>query len=139
MKLDSSWSLAEGEFKSRRLLIRSREFSAEFDRSEFPIRLNVFWRMEEPHEDGLPSESEFLKLEAFENRIADAVEVDNQSVLSVLLTCNGEREFVFHTRDRDEFLRRLTAMPQEEDRYPIEINSYDDPEWDYDKSVIPGA
>ena len=60
-----------------------------------------------------------------------AAERDGHSVLCAVLTCDGQREFVFHTPDANEFLRRLTDMPQEVERYPIEIRSADDPGWEY--------
>ena len=41
----------------------------------------------------------------------------------MVLTGNGEREFVFFARDQKEFVRRLSQMPQETVRY--------DAGWDY--------
>jgi hypothetical protein len=32
---------------------------------------------------------------------------------------------------------RLTDMPQEEDRYPIELTRSEDPDWGYDDAVVP--
>ena len=69
--------------------------------------------------------------------MVEAIEHDSQSILSVVLTGNGEKEFVFHTADVELFLSRLTNMPQELGRYPITIIRNTDPEWDYLDSVIP--
>lgn len=49
----------------------------------------------------------------------------------VVLTGNGQREFVFHTSDPQAFIQRLIDMPQEEDAYPLEIHNDEDQEWDY--------
>ena len=95
-----------------------------------------------PHKDhlplgqsGLPDESESAKLEQFENRLIEAVERDSFAILAVVLTGGGEREFVFHSKDRAGFIDRLTHMPQEQARYPLNIQAYDDPAWDYDAAV----
>lgn len=129
------WVGAEGEFEGRPLLVRFRQFPTTFNKASYPSRLNIFWKMREPEEWGLPTQFEMERLEAFENRLVEAVESDNHSILSVVLTCNGQREFVFHTSNPEGFLQRLTAMPQEQERYPIEIYHAEDPEWEYDATV----
>jgi hypothetical protein len=93
--------------------------------------------MLEKDENGWPNGSEFKRLSTFEDRLVEAVECDRQSILSVVLTCNGEKEFVFHTADVATFLSRLTNMPQEQERYPITTLRNTDPEWNYFDSVIP--
>jgi Family of unknown function (DUF695) len=131
------WAIGEGTYKGNPVIIRFRQFTDEFPRRTFPERINIFWMMDEPPACGMPSDSETERLHVFENRLVEAVEFDNHSVLSVVLTCNGQREFVFHTADVVGFLERLTNMPQEKDQYPVEIYRNDDPSWDYDESVIP--
>ena len=72
----------------------------------------------------------------FEDRLVDATEHDEQAVLSMVLTGNGQREYVFHTRSTDEFLRRLTEMPQEIEAYPIEMHYTEDAVWEYVDRVL---
>ena len=137
MDFDSiTWALAEGEHEGHPLLSRFREFPGNFPRVSYPERLNLFWQMLERDENGWPTEFEFERLKAFEDRLVEAVEHDGQSILSVVLTCNGEKEFVFHTADVTIFLSKLTNMPQEQERYPIMIISNTDPEWGYFDDVI---
>ncbi|MGI8897440.1 MAG: DUF695 domain-containing protein [Pyrinomonadaceae bacterium] len=139
MDFDSITSaLAEGEHEGHPLLIRFREFPDNFPRGSYPDRLNLFWQMLEVDENGWHNELEFERLRAFEDRLVEAVERDGQSILSVVLTCNNEKEFVFHTADEAIFLGRLTNMPQEQERYPLTILRNTDPEWNYFDSVIPG-
>ena len=138
MDLDAiAWAGAEGEHEGHPLLIRFREFHEGFPRISYPERLNVLWRMNERDEYGWPTAAEFDCLEVFENRLVEAVEHDHQSVLSLVLTCNGQKEFVFHTADVETFLNRLTNMPQEAEGYPITIVKNTDPEWEYFDSVLP--
>lgn len=93
--------------------------------------------MSETDENGLPTEEEFSRLATFEDRLVNAVEHDEHSILVGAVTCNGEKEFMFHTANVPGFLERLTNMPQEEERYPITIQKYDDPDWSYFKALIP--
>ena len=137
MNLDElSWFGAEGDYDGHALMIRLRQFPEDFPTSRYPLRLNVFWTMSEPDENGLPGEDEWKRVVAFEDRLVDAVEHDEHSILVGILTCNGQREFIFHTADATGFVERLTDMPQEVERYPITIEAYDDPEWSYYQGVM---
>lgn len=125
------WSVAEGATDEYEFQIRFRKFPESINTKAYPIRLNIFWQMDECFENGYPTEEELKRVHTFENRIVDAVEHDNFSIMSIVLTGNGQREFVFHTSDSHEFIDRLTNMPQEDDPYPLEIHSNDDEEWEY--------
>jgi hypothetical protein len=139
MTFDSlTWGAAEGEHDNHPLLVRFREIPKTFPRSRYPERLNIFWEMSATDENGLPTDEEFDRLATFENRLVPVVERDGQSILVGVLTCNGEKEFIFHTADVSEFMERLRNIPQEEEeRYPITIQKYDDSGWSYFESVIP--
>jgi hypothetical protein len=125
------WGLLEGRADDGPFLVRYREFPPTFPRTHYPVRLNLFWSMSQPDDNGLASEVETERLEQFENRLVAAVESDAHSVFVAALTGKGMREFVFHTADVPGFLQRLTAMPQEAQRYPIEIHRHDDQAWAY--------
>lgn len=138
MASDSShWSVATCDHEGRPLLVRYRGFASDFPREIYPERLNVIWTMSEQDENGLATDDESDRLTTFENRLVAALERTSAGVLSVVLTTGGQREFVFHTADRGDFLQRLTDMPQETERYPIEIHGNRDPEWVYDDEVRP--
>ena len=93
--------------------------------------------MSEPDENGLLTEQEFPAIEVFEDRLLQAVEHDRHSILVCVITSNGQREYIFYTGDVEGFRDRLTDMPQEEERYPIEIHRYDDQGWCHFESLIP--
>jgi hypothetical protein len=95
--------------------------------------------MASPDDNGLPTDEESRALEIFEDRLVAAVEPDEQSILCAVLTCNGRREFVLQTVDVKGFLARLTAMPQEVERYPIEIHHNPDQSWSYFDEVTRAA
>jgi hypothetical protein len=134
-----TWALWDGEYDSQPLLIRFREFPQNFPRAKYPERVNIFWSMSETDQNGLPADEEFTRLKTFEDRLVDAVEHDEHSILAGVLTCNGEREYIFQTADVPGFLERLTNMPQEEERYPITIQKNHDPDWAYFEDVVPDS
>lgn len=131
------WNTAQGRYEERPILARYRKYAGDFPRAGYPERLNVFWRMGEPGDAGLGTPAELERLATFEDRLSAAVEADRHTVFSVILTWNGRREFVLHTADVEGFLTRLGSMPHEDENYPIEIQVEPDPEWAYDRSVVP--
>jgi len=127
----AAWALSEGHTGEYPFVIRARQISPGFPRGRYPTRLNVFWTMALPDENGFPSPEEANKLDTFEDRLIAAVEQDESTWLVAVITGRAEREFVFYLQQAQQFLQRLTDMPQEHDRYPIEIHCHEDPAWSY--------
>jgi hypothetical protein len=113
------WTLLKVIINGNPVLVRFRRFPPDFEKLRFPVRLNIFWRMSESSPLGLPIEEEEVRLSEFEDLIVKATESKNHSVLSVVLTGDSQREFVFHTIDVDGFLERISEMPQKSSPYPI--------------------
>ena len=133
------WSVVETSHEDRPIWYRWRLFRDDFPKNVMPTRLNIFWQMEEINNEGMPTQSEFERMKLFEDRLVDSVEFDCHSILSIVITTNSKREFVFHTGDPEEFIERLSEMPQDESRYPIRIIQNADLQWDYDARVISSA
>src|SRR6185369_2766282 len=108
MAFDSiTWAAAEGESDNHPLLMTFREIPETFPKSNYPDRLNIFWTMSEQDENGPLTEQEFAAIEVFEDRLLQAVEHE-QSILVCVITCNGQREYIFYTADVEGFRERLT-------------------------------
>lgn len=125
------WAISEGATETYRFQQRFRHLPADFMRSLYPIRLNIFWAMESPLANGLASLEDIHSMHVFEDRIVRVTELDGTAVLTMVTTGRGEREFVFYVRSSDEFMRHLSQIPQEKSRYPIEIHMMEDHDWIY--------
>ena len=75
-------------------------------------------------------------MEEFEARVCPVLEHDAHAVLVAILTFDGARQWVFYTRDVPECGKRINAMPQNQERYPIELDAFDDPAWGYLRDAI---
>lgn len=126
------WAVADGTHKNLPLIIRFRnEFHKNKpDISGHPHLIQVIWPYESDA-SGMPSENSSKQMEVFENRLVKAVETDGSAVLVAVITKSGTREWVFYSGSVDEFGNRLANMPQEKERYPIEITTEPDPEWSF--------
>lgn len=128
---DLEWVIADGRTSEYPYQIRFCTIPANFPRSQYPIRLNIFWSMAKPRSDGLASSEDIERMHVFEARLVEATERGQIAVLPVVFTGRGEREFVFYARSSEEFMMALRQMPQETERYPIEIRQTEDPDWSY--------
>src|SRR5215470_10806983 len=105
MNLDAlPWTGIEARNDEGTILVRHRQFPDGFPKGDFPHRLNVFWQMPDASPSGMPDAAESDRMSVFEDRLVEATELDEQSVLAMVLTGKGQREYVFHTRSTDEFL-----------------------------------
>ncbi len=130
------WCVTTGRYKRKRIILRFRQFRESFHRERFPVRLNLLWRMSSPDQNGLASASETARLERFENDLLDVVETNVIAVLAAVLTCDGTREFVFHTNNAEQCLEALAQIPQDAEPFPLTIHAHDDRDWSYLSAVI---
>jgi hypothetical protein len=126
-----TWTMAEGRTQAYPYLLRIRQVPPGFPRQRFPQRLNIFWSLTDADENGYPTGGELQRLHAFEDRLVAVMESDQFAMLALITTGRREREFVFYTANPDEFLRRLTNIPQEHNPYPIKIHLNQDAQWRY--------
>ena len=133
----AAWTVAEGHTGEYPFFTRYRHFGPSFSRNDYPTRLNVFWSMRSPDKHGLPTTQEAADLGTFEDRLLEAVEKDESAWLVAVVTGRAERELVFYLQQPALFLQGLTDMPQEQERYPLEIHSQGDPDWSYYDDLAP--
>ncbi len=126
------WSGAEVPTDSGVALIRYRTpvLSGHEARGYSKV-LKVVWAYAPEGSGAMPTQDDSSRMEVFENRFCQAVEHDAQAVLVAVLTFDGARQWVFYTRDVRECGTRLHAIPQEAERYPLELTAEADPEWQY--------
>jgi len=126
------WTVAESEHDGVPVLFRFRQDEGiQLDRRIYPHHLNIIWQCADVGASQMPTSDENERMRIFEDRLVQATGYDEQSILAGVLTGKGKREFIFQARDPKVFTRSLTEMPQEVERYPIEIHYYEDPTWDY--------
>lgn len=104
--------------------------TSELDISNHPQLIQIYWNYSK-HDSGMPSSVDSQHMEIFENRLVDALENDLTGILVAVITTGGVREWVYYTKSLDAFAERLHNMPQESAPYPIEIDTDNDPEWEY--------
>jgi hypothetical protein len=127
-----AWATSDGVVDPGPFLLRFRVPVLERGQGgAYTRNLVVCWPYADDGTGALPNDAELEAMAVFENRLCAAWESDGVAVLTAVLTFDGARQWVFYTRDVAECGRRIEAMPQEPDPYPIELTTTEDPEWNY--------
>lgn len=64
-----------------------------------------------------------------EDLLAPYVEQTSLSVLTLVSTGEGEREWVYYTRSQNEFMAKMNQALLGYPRFPVEVTLWNDPEW----------
>ena len=135
-----TWSIAELKSDSGPGLVRFRTPVLEPGQLDGYDRvLRILWPYAEEESGAMPDVADSQAMDTFEGRLCAALEIDAHAYLAAVLTFDGARQWVFYTSDIAECGRRLEAMPQEADPYPIELDAFDDPNWLYLREQILGS
>lgn len=99
-------------------------------------RLAILWPYADAESGAMPTSQAQQEMDVFEARLFEALGHDAHAVWVAVLTFDGARQWVFYTSDWEECGRRIAAMPQEAEPYPIEMEAAEDPKWLYLREQI---
>jgi hypothetical protein len=130
-KLDkelASWRIVEAKNEARRehAVFRIRVAKpARKDIDHLTRAIVIKWAYQGP---GMPPDEVNQQQVAFEEAI-DPLWSEGGSELMQVATGMGLKEWIFYARSSDAFMARLNSLLSGRPRYPIEVEFYDDPEW----------
>jgi len=82
-----------------------------------------------PDGDGLPTGEEAAQLAVIENALCAALEPGHTSVLVLVITTRGMREFVFYTTDPDQVREAFEELRSTISSHEIQLMIQPDPGW----------
>lgn len=126
------WAASDGFVDDAPFIIRFRTpvlRAGEVDGYEH--RLSIVWPYADEDSGAMPSDDDSEAMRQFEDRLCMALEHDAHAMLAAVLTFDGARQWVFYAKDIPECGHRINTMPQNDDRYPIELTCDHDPDWTY--------
>ena len=106
------------------------EFPDEAVRSKFRWLTVISWKYDGSENNGMPIEEVNLGMIRLEDSIEDSIETEGCCRHAYSRTGNSLKEFVYYIENRDEFLEVFNKALESHPRYPIEINFYEDEQWE---------
>jgi hypothetical protein len=108
-------------------------FPEDFVRASFPTAVVIEW---EYAEDGLPDQEALEQIHAFEQQITGLNNPTGNSIKVHIIRGSGLSELCYYVRDYDTFMRELNGALASSPKLPIQIEFFQDPEWQYRSSII---
>jgi hypothetical protein len=104
------------------------ELPSQETRKKFRWLTVISWKYDRTVRNGMPTESTNKEMIALEHAI-DELEEAKLCRHAYSRTGNGLKELVYYISDRNRFTDAFNKALSQHSRYPIEINFYEDPEW----------
>lgn len=131
MKLGDIWfsAIAEAESSDHMIIVSGRTEIEPFIQSgKFKERVEITWKYEADSK-GLPHEETGKLMEEVQTVLKRALEKDKLAIFTGIYTGDGERTWVFYTRNIPAFGRTLNEALEPFETLPITIYTEKDPEW----------
>jgi hypothetical protein len=128
--IEDKWFGSRGIWQDRPILMRGRPNLTHIaGHPKYPKKLTIAWDYGDNGSTGMPTPEGNLEMEAFEERLLEALEKSNHAFAVAVVTTAGSREWVFYTQDGKESARRLNETFANEPRRPLRLEMVNDPKW----------
>lgn len=137
---NDNWSVAEGVNEGTPFLLRYRPHLQPFiETGIYNTRLVIIWPYESDNTFLMPGDEDMELMGDVENALAGELEKDAQCVLAFIYIGQGQKEWHWHSSDIEETEKRINEAFSNFEKLPLELLSYDDPEWSEYNSVLEGS
>ena len=139
--LIDSWYNSEGKLDGMTTLIRGRDSLKNiYETGYYTTRIEIEWTFSDRNKTGMPSKTESILMEKFENALIPSLEKDLQSILVSVFTWNNTRTWFFYTTSVDEFKVRLeSTLKKTNMKLPLRTTTIKDAHWTEYKSILEGS
>ena len=126
----SYWSTVSVETDELLVIVRVRTEKPMLpDISEYNKCVSIVWEYQ-PGLQQLPEKSVNEEHVAFEGALDDLSMYNNLSFLMGVSNGKGLKEWVFYVKDCDEFMEIFNKALENQPRYPVKVQLFDDPDWE---------
>lgn len=131
------WALAKGSRDGSSMMMRYRQFKPDFPKQDYPVRVNVVCDFHELTQTGMPTQTEYTQLDIVEDELMGLAEKDDSSVLAMVITSSGKREFIFQTSNAAELYHCVNHAYNIKPRYNIDVSQQKEDYWGLVEDYIP--
>lgn len=112
------------------------EFPEESIRLKYPKLTVISWKYKDQSQNGIPLPEINKKMIDLEEAVDKTMNKTNKYQHAYSRTGNNLKELVYYGTSQDEFMDLLNKTLAKHERYPIDIEFYDDPEWSEFKKLL---
>jgi hypothetical protein len=127
---DGPWAVMQGERDGDLLFARVNQGAAALvGDPRLTQRVHVGVHLNNPHDNGMPSNEEGQELGEIEDALSAVLESDRRAILVAALTCAGVRELIFYADDATWAREACQQACDTIDSHKVGLHIEADPEW----------
>lgn len=125
------WSLAQGEFDGKPLVVRFRQIKEAEGHPDYPFQIGVAVPFLKNTPNGLPEKDDSDSLNIIEDKLSDLLEKQHHAVFVISITTNNMREFVFYAKEwKPEFFdKEIKELNKSIPSHNLQFMMKQDPKW----------
>lgn len=124
------WKILEIKKDKKILIARIRIQKPDYsDIDQYKEAVVIGWSWNSQDDNLKPPDDVNEKQLVFERALDDLTGDNNLSYLIQVTTGLGHKEWVFYTKDKDEFMQIFNSLLEGYEKFPIDIKFYNDPDW----------
>jgi hypothetical protein len=128
--IPENWTVLQSQNDGKPMLIRKNALNDSIiAHKSYNVRCGIAFEIKHPNDNGMPQMEKEPELNAMEDQIFDSFEKDQNSIIALILTTSGFREFVVYTKDINDFERNLKVLRQNFAQYELTSYHESDPGW----------
>lgn len=104
--------------------------------NKFQILVVISWKYDGERNNGMPIKRDNAKMIVFEDLIMNSDLLENSFIHAYSRTGNNLKELIFYCETQEEFMDMINLTLAKYERFPIEINFYEDIEWSEFKTLL---
>lgn len=133
--MSDEWFVGTADSNEGQLLIRAlTKLPADDVRAANPNLIIITW----PYDGSVPDDETYEAIQQFEDVLFTAIEQGHWAVEAASLTGNGNKEWRLYTGDVEFFVAQFNEALLGQAVYPLDLQSFEDPEWAALSELQPG-
>lgn len=126
----SKWSVHQGQNAGKPMFVRRNDSALQLSSNlDYGIRLGVAIPLLCPNDAGLPTKEESETLNQIEDELSRQFEKDQLSLLVLVITTSGMREFIFYTKGPQSCEQILPEIAASFPLYEFQTYTEEDKKW----------
>ena len=131
MKISDEWWTSPTDSENGKLIMVTgrRGVESAIETGKYTDRIDITWKYE-ADETGMPDKATSILMEQVTDSLQKTFRKEKAAIMTGIYTGDGERNYVFYSRNNSVFNKLLNQALAEFELLPLSIYAEKDPEWE---------